>query len=290
MSYSFEHTVYYRPSCKDQDTSYTTEINGNRFYLVLDGHGSNGKSFVNEVKEKFKDKLAELNFEREINSQLVKIFTDIDNELKCVHYNSAGTTASLVIINESKMFVVTVGDSDIFLFNNNHELTKLNDNHSGSSLEEHKRIRSVSPTTVISYATRFGFTTELDHVWSADGKMNPMKADRHSHKNRMGDPATYVEKHCYNKLAVTRSIGDYHMREKGVTPEPSIKEFPIPENNSQILIGSDGFWDCWSKRELINELSNVEKREKIHQTSIDLNMYYFGSSCDDNTLIHVLIK
>ena len=43
-------------------------------------------------------------------------------------------------------------------------------------------------------------------------------------------------------LAITRAFGDFNMKTKGVTSEPTIKKITVSKG-SIILIASDGIWD-----------------------------------------------
>ena len=60
----------------------------------------------------------------------------------------------------------------------------------------------------------------------------------------MKEPTTYISvNRISNKLAMTRSLGDYVLKVHGVTCEPEINEYPLPNHKTQILIASNGFWD-----------------------------------------------
>lgn len=278
---------YYKPSTKDQDTSLITEIGDNKLYLILDGHGSNpaGKAFVTNLKQTFSEKFAGIDFTKDITSQMKTMFNEVNDELNKPEYFRVGSTATLVIITKEKMFVVTVGDSDVYLFNSDNELLQLNAIQGGTSKTEMIRLKAY-PCIQIKYNLvnpNFGGPTQ---VWNEDDEFIPLNGVYHHYKNRMCEPAVYMYAGI-NNLASTRSIGDYVLKPHGIICEPDVSEYPVPSPGSQLLIGSDGFWDCWSREELIVELSDASKKMTIHTKSIELNTQYFGSNPDDNTLIHI---
>lgn len=280
---SMEINDFYKPSTKDQDTRLIKEFNGNKFFLILDGHGANSKKYVELVKFKFNERLEKIDLSLDVEEQLRQIFGSIDRECNINEFKMSGTTCSLVIITPEKMYVATVGDSDVYLFNKDNELHKLNIDHNGLSKKEMERLKKF-PSTQIVYASNKMFGERL--VW-ANGKFNEMDKNLHYNKNRMGEPAIYF-KSKGSMLAVSRSIGDYHLKAAGIICTPEITVHELPKVGEQLLIASDGFWDCWSKEELIEELIDMEKRLNLHKTSLLLNKYYFGcETADDNSLIHI---
>lgn len=283
MSVKMEISEFYRPSTKDQDTMYIKEINGYKVFIVLDGHGFNSKKYVELIKFKFNEKLVTFNFESNIKEQLKQMFINIDRECNISNYKSSGTTCSLVMITKDKMYVASVGDSDVYLFKNDHTLIKLNPDHNGLCRKEMERLKSYPTTQIVYDSNKF---LGQKPVWTND-KFNEMDATIHYYKNRMGEPAVYI-KNVSSMLGMTRSIGDYHLKKAGIICIPEVNEFDIPSTGDQLLIASDGFWDCWSQEELIQELADLEKRKLVHKTSQMLNKYYFSNeTCDDNSLIHI---
>ena len=283
---SIKYDTYYLKGMKDQDTHLVIDTCDYKIFGVFDGHGTYGQEYVISAKEKFAEKLVKLDFSKEINSQIITIFNEINAFLELPKYVSTGCTVSFLIITKEKMYVVTVGDSDIYIFDEEHNLEILNNPHGGTNEEEMKRLKEF-PNTTINFATTTGKFT--DPVWT-DDKMIPIDASKYQYfKNRMNEPAIYIcSKLVPHKLAMTRSLGDYGLKSHGIICTPEIKEFPFPKSKSQVLIASDGFWDSWKKEELITELSDIEKRKNVHKTSVELSTFYFGkSSMDDNTLIHL---
>ena len=284
---SITSTIHYTASTKDQDTSLITEIGDNKVYIILDGHGPNptGKIFVTNLKQKFTEKLAGIDFTNDITQQIKTMFNEVNNELNKPEYFRGGSTATLVLITKEKMFIATVGDSDVYLFSPDNKLTQLNTNHSGTSKTEMLRLKPYSSMR-IEYNLVNKYTGGPSQVWSKDDVFIPLDGRYHHYKNRMQEPAIYMSVGG-NQLASTRSIGDYALKPHGIICEPDVSEHTIPVPGSQLLIASDGFWDCWTREELITELSDETKKLHVHKKSVELNAQYFGSAPDDNTLIHI---
>lgn len=53
-------------------------------------------------------------------------------------------------------------------------------------------------------------------------------------------------------LNITRAIGDYHLKQYGITAIPEVKCFDISENDEFIIIASDGLWNNLSTEDVIN--------------------------------------
>jgi serine/threonine protein phosphatase PrpC len=283
---SIKYNTFYSKGQKDQDTHHIIDTNDFKIFIVLDGHGVYGTEYVNSVKSLLAEKLVTIDYNTDTNTKIRQVFKDVNTQLNISKFIGTGCTASIVFILKDKMIVANVGDSDVYMFDDDHNLTLLSGTHSGTNKDEMERLKEF-PHTKIVYATTKGTFDSL--VWSND-KMNQFDGAKfHYCKNRMEEPATYI---CCNtisnKLAMTRSLGDYALKSYGITWEPEIREYPLPTLKSQILIGSDGFWDSWTEKELIKELGDVEKRKNVHKTSIDLSTFYFGKgTADDNTLIHI---
>ena len=283
---SIKYATFYSKGQKDQDTHLIIDNKDYKIFIVLDGHGIHGTEYVNSVKSLLAEKLVTIDYSTDAQTKIKQVFEDINKVLNVSKYNATGCTASILFILKDKIIVANVGDSDVYMFDDDHNLTLLSGSHSGTNKDEMERLKAF-PHTKIVYATTQGTFDSL--VWN-DDKMNPFDGAKfHYCKNRMNEPATYIcSKSISNKLAMTRSLGDYALKSHGVSWEPEIHEYPLPKSKSQILIASDGFWDSWREEELIKELADIEKRKNVHKTSVDLSTFYFGKgNADDNTLIQI---
>jgi len=62
------------------------------------------------------------------------------------------------------------------------------------------------------------------------------------------------------KLAITRAIGDHHLRRDGVIANPTIRRLLIKPTDKWLIIATDGVWDWFEEKNL---LAITNKREKI---------------------------
>ena len=276
---------------KDQDLTFYFDADEYKICVVLDGHGKNGNEFVNKIKDKVIEKVKSFDFSQPLSNQINTMCITIDDELKHPMYNYTGSTMTLVFLSNNKMIVVNIGDSDVYI--QTDVLTKLSSNTSLIEKNEHYRITQTSNKSEIVYDSRAGLDYETK-VRDIDGNLVPRNSKFHYVKNRMGDSAIYLRVYSediknYQRLNMGRSIGDYFLKQYGVSNIPDIQEYPRPPKGSQLLIASDGFWDSWTLGELQETLQDPTKRFIIHQISNELSKKYFGDgNGDDNSLIHII--
>ncbi|PHJ25291.1 protein phosphatase 2c domain-containing protein [Cystoisospora suis] len=75
-------------------------------------------------------------------------------------------------------------------------------------------------------------------------------------------------------LEVTRSFGDIPLKRYGVSCIPTVKKFCLDENSDEfLLIGCDGFWNCWTARDAIHFAAQLWDKEvrssKVHSRPVD---------------------
>jgi serine/threonine protein phosphatase PrpC len=85
------------------------------------------------------------------------------------------------------------------------------------------------------------------------------------------------------KLAMTRSVGDFLYKDKGVICDPIIKHIPFPETSFSLIVATDGLWDCWKEE----EIHLLVQDDSLSDTHLSKAFELFGSNRDD-TLIFTL--
>ncbi|RQX72449.1 protein phosphatase 2C domain-containing protein [Toxoplasma gondii CAST] len=75
-------------------------------------------------------------------------------------------------------------------------------------------------------------------------------------------------------LEVTRSFGDISLKRYGVSCVPTVKKFTLdPAVDEFVLMGCDGFWNCWTASEALNLASEAWEKEirssKVHSRPVD---------------------
>jgi serine/threonine protein phosphatase PrpC len=176
-----------------------------------------------------------------------------------------GTTASVLrIAADGSLSVANVGDSDIVVFDGpsvTHGDAGHRDpgrtliaDHTPTSLPEWERVHAARPTT------RFRFNNPHQPwgpdrpVWVPRAILNP-ETDRPWQLNPAGGFmytdvrntwGAYVTVHDGSEsLAMTRALGDFHLKRHGViaTPEIQTAPAPAPGTTRAVILGSDGVWD-----------------------------------------------
>lgn len=167
-----------------------------------------------------------------------------------------GTTASVLTIAEDGALSVTnVGDSDVVVFDGVADPgTSLTADHSCTALTEWVRIHAACPTTRFKFSNPFSATAAERPVWLPKAVMNPEEeepwtlnpAGGYHYCDVRNSWATYfTAPDGSESLAMTRALGDFHLKRYGLSAEPAVQTHPAPVAGTvrAIVIGSDGLWD-----------------------------------------------
>jgi serine/threonine protein phosphatase PrpC len=98
-------------------------------------------------------------------------------------------------------------------------------------------------------------------------------------KWRVGDAA----------IAVTRGIGDFDLREAGLTPEPEITRVDITPDDEFILVACDGLWDVMDVEDVIALVQSTVKEPSMVVKRIVAEALTRGSS-DNITVIIAFLQ
>ena len=241
------------------------EING---YIVCDGHGSKGHDVAEFVVNLFSIFMSR-------HSQMIKLdpiqylnifFNEAETKLRLFlqrrHYNfdidfAGGTTCTIILIIENKIYCANVGDSEAWLFSS--ESICLTEDHSAGNMNEIKRMMFFPEPVQLTMPDQRTSAIQI----TSDG----FKLKESSPKNARGDLAYYVRQ-ADNCLSMTRSLGDYLFKDHGVIAVPSIKVYEKPSNGC-VIMASDGLWDCVTIQELRDLIleSNTERMNWIRENT-----------------------
>jgi serine/threonine protein phosphatase PrpC len=142
FSYQEDKNLKYRQSMEDTgimipDLTSNYKVN---LFCILDGHG--GSEVVNFVKERLpeliKNNISNLT---PIKETINNSFNKIDEELKFYDSDYTGSTATLVIISDNKIYCGNVGDSKSYLINN-EKVIQISTDHKCTNEEEGIRIKN----------------------------------------------------------------------------------------------------------------------------------------------------
>ncbi|XP_035494035.1 protein phosphatase 1K, mitochondrial [Scophthalmus maximus] len=239
---------------ENEDRFQVSQMNDNILYFaVFDGHGGpEAADFCEKYMEKFiKDLLVE-----ESNLELVisKAFLEVDKALmKHLHFSpsvpaiNAGTTATVALLRDGVELVVgSVGDSRAMLCRKGKAL-KLTVDHTPERKDEKERIKRSG-----------GFIT-----WNSLGQPN-----------------------VNGRLAMTRSIGDFDLKNMGVIAEPETKRLSLHHAHDAFLaLTTDGINFIVNSQEICNVINQCHDPKEAAQRISDQALQY-GSE-DNSTIIVV---
>lgn len=186
----------------NEDLNFSELVDEIQIIGVLDGHG--GVEAADFVKKNF---IIEFLKEYKNNKNLSIVLTNTFLMLNTQIINSnitSGTTATIAMIDQDKLFIANVGDSRAILIRNN-EIVTLSKDHKITDKYEFEKYRSSNWYKVKSRLI-------------SQGKLKGFKM-----------------------TTISRSLGDSFF-EDALTAEPDIKEIKLREGD-KIIIATDGLWN-----------------------------------------------
>ena len=144
FSYHEDKNLKYRQSMEDIGVTLPDFIPDKKLSLfgIFDGHGGN------DVVKYIKDRLPEIiktnllnnnSYDNSIETKISLAFNKIDEELKFYDSEHTGSTATILLLTEDKIYCANVGDSSAFIIYDNH-LLKINTDHKCIDQKEEERI------------------------------------------------------------------------------------------------------------------------------------------------------
>lgn len=239
---------------QNEDRLQVGRIHDNLLYFaVFDGHGgAHAADYCYSYMEKhLRDCLEQ---EEDLEKVLTKAFLNLDKALYtfiCCYGNAsfltAGTTATVAMLRDGVELVVgSVGDSRALLCRKG-EAHKLTNDHTPDRKDERERIKRSG-----------GFVT-----WNSLGQAN-----------------------VNGRLAMTRSIGDFHLKDTGVIAQPDTRRINVQHaKDSFLVLTSDGVNFLLSDQEICDVINQchdpTEAAEVISQQALQ-----YGS--EDNSSVIVV--
>ncbi|XP_020484518.1 protein phosphatase 1K, mitochondrial [Labrus bergylta] len=239
---------------ENEDRFQVSQMTDSILYIaVFDGHGGpEAADFCEKYMEKFiKDLVAE---ESNLELVLTRAFLEVDKAFaKHLHFIpkvpgvNAGTTATVALLRDGIELVVgSVGDSRAMLCRKGKAL-KLTVDHTPERKDEKERIKRSG-----------GFIT-----WNSLGQPN-----------------------VNGRLAMTRSIGDFDLKNMGVVAEPETKRITLHHSyDSFLALTTDGVNFIMNSQEICNIINQCPDPKEAAQRISDQALQY-GSE-DNSTIIVV---
>jgi len=257
----------------EDELTFSLDEKDNRraaFFGIFDGHGGKDASifakehlyenikahqgFNSNDPEQIKDAI-----KHGFKTTHLAMKNDIENwpKRKDGHYSTSGTTVTIAIVRNNKLFVAHVGDSAAVLakkYNNIMVTEELTIDHKPDNTEEKSRIQSLGG--------RVAVTNGVPRVvW---------KRQVRNASPQLGQSTLKFEYVPF--LAVSRALGDLwsydQERQKYiVSPEPDIKEIDIiPGKTKFLILASDGLWGVMKAKEAVDAVYKFEVASKLDAT------------------------
>jgi serine/threonine protein phosphatase PrpC len=208
-----------------------------------------------------------------------------------------GTTATVALIINGKLFVANCGDSEILLLQETDEPIKiLTENHDPTSLSEFRRVKKGVQENKYESGLQFLFTYPRHYIKPIRNDSGEIINKTYTHKNVRGDPGTIVTAEGVS-LAFCRTIGDYYLQKYGVICEPSINIIDTAsiKKGSYLLVMSDGVSDNWHFEDIhqtifSQESSTKDKLDSIMLENLGKSWNNFKDNMDNQSaLLHRLL-
>ncbi|KAL4618170.1 protein phosphatase 1K, mitochondrial-like [Arapaima gigas] len=239
---------------ENEDRFHISQLRDNILYFaVFDGHGGpQAADYCHKYMEKhIRDTAAE---EQNLEVVLRKAFLEIDKALES-HLNlsgnasvlNAGTTATVALLRDGIELVVgSVGDSRALLCRKG-KAVKLTVDHTPERKDEKERIKRSG-----------GFVT-----WNSVGQAN-----------------------VNGRLAMTRSIGDFDLKSKGVIAEPETKHMMLQHaHDSFLALTTDGINFIMNSQEICDIISQCSDPKEATQVISEQALQY---GTEDNSTIIIV--
>ncbi|KAL1331141.1 probable protein phosphatase 2C 65 [Arachis stenosperma] len=265
------------------------------FCGVFDGHGPQGHKYAQTICNNLPSKLStsikmsqqisksqlglDINGDENQNMPCVswegsflKSFSEMDRDLAQNVYIgsfSGGSTAVTIVKQENQLIIGNLGDSRAIL------CTKTDDN-----------FRIPIQLTV---DLKPNIPSEASRITKCGGRIFPSKDDP-SGINRIW----MAEEDCPG-LAMTRSFGDFCLKDYGLISVPDVIYRRINKQDEFVVLASDGIWDVLTNEEVINIISSARKRSEAAKTLVKHALQAWKVKCpnaavDDCTAICLFLN
>jgi len=229
--------------------------------MIFDGHGgktisTNIYKYLNDLHELiYRYYLSKISYKSFINS-INKFFVILDKLF--IKYKNEGSTISIIYVSNKTIYHVNLGDSKMIYINKSNNIL---------------------------------YHNVLYHNILYQSKQH--RPNNYNEAKRILKNNTINNNRIDNKLSVSRTIGDYtyklyNNKYNGILSPvsciPSYKSITI-ENNSYIILATDGFWDYITNNEIL-KIINLNDTHKNYVNNLIFKAIQNGSN--DNIILILL--
>lgn len=237
----------------------------------------------------------QLDFNIKNNSDIEKLFLQWDNEIRQEGIGKAGSTATILLVDNKKIKIAYVGDSRAVLYHFEKKITLSTKDHKITDIAERRRVKQKGGMIILNNTLKIPhnllYLNEKQSTTITNNTEIQKTINYFKEKSRFNERGEYepgfvlrvTTPQAPQSLAMTRAFGDIPLKKnwnvKAVTKRnnydpdgvvsvyPSIVEFEIPETENEnifILVASDGFWDYITENQQVIDI--IDK----YQHSVDL--------------------
>lgn len=207
---------------------------------VFDGHGKNGHLCSSYMKKHLAEVcIKHLHSASNTTEAIKSTFEELEYGMTYSDYDCqfSGTTATIVLVTNAKMYVAWVGDSPGFVITQNglRSITRM---HNFEDELESKRIVQAGGTVA--------------RCSSAGDFVGPLRA--------------FFSKTMIPGLAMSRSIGDTMSKKIGIISQPDVTVQTLDSDDKFILLCSDGLTEFTNPKQILDAFNKDDSIEKIGVT------------------------
>ena len=257
---------------ENQDKSIVD--NEDEITCILDGHGIHCGIIAEQIKNLFTTRLSEKDFLDDLQNDPVQIlhllFSEAHSTL--ISFDRGGTTCTLTVIINEKLYIANVGDSTCIVFDKDGNLIAKSVDHDPLNREEISRIEESSNSDTGLFFARTNVSV-VDYDLNNPKKIKELIDKGRTNKSVSGEWASIIrsKKNPSNSLAMTRSLGDNYMTSLGVIHVPTIQVFDLTHYPKYCIVNcTDGVWDNWKLEDLKDFVMNLIVQGKTPQKIANL--------------------
>ena len=264
--------------CKNEDyiSNFSNSICS--AYAVFDGHGgkylsrdmANGVSLTPSFCEYICTKFLNYDLSVTVKDYIKKIFVEYDIMLNKYHSGVIGSTATICLIFNNKIYIAYVGDSTAMIFKNNNLIYQTLNHNITENPEEEKRLEEAKIDT----------TNASDFIVTNDDTIKIRQSKYHN----------FTFYYLKDQLAMSRAFGHFSIKaysksseEENFTSKSALLVEPTifsidKEEGIEIILATDGLWDIIKEDNPSEEIMSIIENAKQKNENISKAITNFAEA------------